>query len=214
MTGCILLVRHGETEWNRERRYQGWRDSPLTSRGIAQAEAIGRRLAELPEASGAELVASPIGRARHTAEIIRETIGRTEPLTFDNRLREVSIGDWEGLTYAEIEALQPGVFEGAGRHEWYFSAPGSEPYDAFAGRVAEWLAEARQRERSLIVVTHGVVTRVLRGLYVDLPRAEALMLQVPQDRFFRLAQGRIEAVRAGSDQIAPVLRNSAISAAE
>ena len=54
----IFLVRHGETEWNRARRYQGWSDSPLTERGIAQAEAIGRRLLTLPEASGAEIVAS------------------------------------------------------------------------------------------------------------------------------------------------------------
>ena len=65
MTGTVLLVRHGETEWNRIRRYQGWLDSPLTPEGIAQAEAIGRRLRLLPEAAEAEIVASPLGRARH-----------------------------------------------------------------------------------------------------------------------------------------------------
>ena len=62
----IFLVRHGETEWNRARRYQGWSDSLLTERGVAQAEAIGRHLASLPEASGAAIVASPLGRARRT----------------------------------------------------------------------------------------------------------------------------------------------------
>ena len=72
MTGAmsnavIYLVRHGETEWNRSRRYQGWSDSPLTARGIAQAEAIGHRLCTLSEAAVAEIVASPLGRAGRAA---------------------------------------------------------------------------------------------------------------------------------------------------
>src|SRR3954454_20670134 len=74
MTGTVLLVRHGETEWNRIRRSQGWLASPLTLEGIAQAEAIGRRLRLVPEAAAAEIVASPLGRARRTAEIIAECL--------------------------------------------------------------------------------------------------------------------------------------------
>src|SRR5712671_1121372 len=86
----IFLVRHGETEWNRVHRYQGWGDSPLTARGVAQAEAIGRRLCTLREAEAAEIVASPIGRARRTAEIIRGQIAadgfpRAANLRFDER---------------------------------------------------------------------------------------------------------------------------------
>jgi len=88
VSAVIYLVRHGETEWNLVRRYQGWGDSPLTERGLAQAEAIGRLLSGLPEARSAELVSSPIGRARRTAEIIRESLGRGEPLRFDDRLPE------------------------------------------------------------------------------------------------------------------------------
>src|SRR3954453_18668007 len=74
MTGTVLLVRHGETEWNRIRRYQGWLDSPLTPEGIAQAEAIGRRLRLGPEAPGAEIAPTPLGRPRRTAEIIAECL--------------------------------------------------------------------------------------------------------------------------------------------
>src|ERR1051326_7883199 len=85
----IFLVRHGETEWNRARRCQGWSDSALTERGIAQAEAIGQRLRALPEAASAEIVASPTGRAHRTAEIIAGCLGRTAPLRLDERLREV-----------------------------------------------------------------------------------------------------------------------------
>jgi probable phosphoglycerate mutase len=187
----IFLVRHGETEWNRSRRYQGWADSPLTARGIAQAEAIGTRLCGLPEAAIAELVASPIGRARRTAEIIAECLGRRTPLRFDERLREISLGAWDGLHRDEIAALSPGIFD-HDYYEWYFRTPDGEGYASFAGRVAAWLTDAG--DKPLIVVTHGIVTRVLRGLYAGLPRADALSLPVPQDRIFRLADGAIEEI--------------------
>ena len=193
-SSTIFLVRHGETEWNRTRRYQGWSDSPLTDQGRAQAKAIGRLLSKLPEIGSADLVASPIGRARHTAEIIRECLGRSEPLRFDDRLRELSFGTWDGLTRAEIAALMPGAFDDERRDEWYFATPDGETYEVFAGRAGAWLAEAKAADRPLIVVTHGVVTRVLRGLYAGLPRAAAMRLPVPQDRIFRLAAGTIAEV--------------------
>jgi probable phosphoglycerate mutase len=190
--GSILLVRHGETEWNLARRYQGWGDSPLTARGLAQAQAIGRHLCSHPDAAEATIVASPIGRARRTAEIIRECLGRAAPIQFDDRLRELSFGSWDGLTRAEIAVLRPGAFEDERRHERHFETPDGESYDGFSGRLAAWLAEAEGQR--LIVVCHGVVTRVLRGLYAGLPRAVAMQLPVPQDRIFRLAGGSIEEI--------------------
>jgi probable phosphoglycerate mutase len=183
----IFLVRHGETEWNRARRYQGWSDSPLTARGIAQAQAIGHRLGALPGADAAEIVASPIGRARRTAEIIAECLGRTAPPRFDERLREISLGSWDGLDRAEIRSRMGEKFA---EFEWYFDTPDGESYDGFAGRIAGWLGESG--DGPVIAVAHGVVTRVLRGLYAGLPRADALRLSVPQDRIFRLAGGMIE----------------------
>lgn len=189
----MLLVRHGETEWNLERRFQGRFDSPLTARGVAQAHAIGRLLATLREAAAAPLVASPQGRARRTAEIIRAELGDAGALRVDERLREHSIGSWDGLTYGEVEARCPGVFAGDGRHDWYFRAPDGESYAALAGRVAEWLDE-QDEAAPVIVVAHGLVSRVLRGLYLGLPHAAALTLPVPQDRVFRLSCGTVEAL--------------------
>ena len=185
----IFLVRHGETEWNRARRYQGWSDSPLTAAGVAQATALGRRLAMLPAAAGAEIVASPLGRARHTAEIIARALGRTAPPRLDERLREISLGAWDGLLRKEVRARLGADFA---EWEWYFRTPDGESYEAFAARLADWLREAG--DRPSIVVCHGVVTRVLRGLYAGLPRATALRLTVPQDRIFRLAGGAIEEI--------------------
>jgi broad specificity phosphatase PhoE len=187
----ILLVRHGETEWNRARRHQGRFDSPLTPRGMAQARAVGWLLASLPEARAAPIVASPQGRARRTAEIIAEELGHIAPLTVDDRLREHSVGAWDGLTYSEIEARSPGIFDGEGSHQWYFRPADSEPYEALAARLGAWFSE--QDEASVtIVVAHGLVSRVLRGLYAGLPRAAALLLPVPQDRIFRLSGGIVE----------------------
>src|SRR6202047_4018633 len=174
----ILLVRHGETEWNRMRRYQGWTDSALTGRGIAQARAIGQLLITLVETESAELVVSPIGRARHTAEIIRACLGGTAPLRFDDRLREISLGSWEGLDRIEIAARVPGIFDSDGHYEWYFRTPDGETYEAFSARIADWLGSAS--DRSVIVVTHGIVTRGLRGLYAGPRRTAALRLAVPQ----------------------------------
>jgi broad specificity phosphatase PhoE len=190
----ILLVRHGETVWNRERRHQGRLDSPLTARGVAQARAIGTRLRGLPETAAAPIVASPQGRARRTAEIVRDHLGGGE-LRIDARLREHSVGAWDGLTYREIEAAAPGIFAGAGAHGWYFHPPDSETYGAFAARLREWLDE-QEEAAPVIVVAHGLVSRVLRGLYAGLPPEVALVLPVPQDRIFRLSGGSIEAIPA------------------
>jgi probable phosphoglycerate mutase len=136
------------------------------------------------------VVSSPLGRASRTAELIQAVRGDLAPTIFDKRLREISIGSWDGLDRDEIEARSPGIFDGDGRYEWYFRTPDGETYDEFAGRLAAWLADTNHR--TLIVVAHGIVTRVLRGLYAGLPRVVALSLPVPQDVVWRLADGGIE----------------------
>jgi probable phosphoglycerate mutase len=194
VTVTIFLIRHGETEWNRERRNQGRFDSPLTERGVGQARAIGRLLRDLPEAATAPIVSSPQGRARRTAEIIREELaGRDRELRIDERLREVTAGPWDGLTYTEIEARSPGVFDGDGYYDWCFRSPGGESYEAAVTRLGEWLGE-QDDAVPVIAVAHGLVSRVLRGLHAGLPRAAALALPVPQDRIFRLSGGAIDSV--------------------
>ena len=192
----ILLVRHGETGWNRERRYQGWLNSPLTERGVAQASAIGLLVASLPDAADATVVASPLGRARRTAEIVRDQLRGIRTLRIDERLRELTMGSWDGLTFNQIEAISPGIFEREGP-EWCFASPDGESYAGFAGRVGEWLGE-QDESLTTIVVAHGLVSRVLRGLYAGLARADALTLPVPQDRIFRLSGGKIETIAVQS----------------
>ena len=108
------------------------------------------------------------------------------------------MGSWDGLTFNQIEAISPGIFEREGP-DWCFASPDGESYAGFAGRVGEWLGE-QDESLTTIVVAHGLVSRVLRGLYAGLPRADALTLPVPQDRIFRLSGGKIEAI---TDQVEP-----------
>jgi broad specificity phosphatase PhoE len=191
----IFLVRHGETEWNLERRHQGRFDSPLTARGIAQARAIGIRLRGLLEAAVAPIVTSPQMRARRSAELIGEELGGAPELRVDERLRELSLGVWDGLTYGEIEASSTGIFDAD--KDWCWRGPGGESLDGFAARLGEWLAE-QDEAAPVIAVAHGLVSRVVRGLYAGLPRATALSLPVPQNRIFRLSGGRIEPIEGWS----------------
>jgi probable phosphoglycerate mutase len=88
----------------------------------------------------------------------------------------------------------PGIFDGEERLEWCFRSPDGERYEGFAARVADWLSEPVDAPLT-VVVTHGIVSRVPRGLYARLPREAALILPVPQDKVFRLSNGAIEEIR-------------------
>jgi broad specificity phosphatase PhoE len=186
----IYLVRHGQTEFNLARRYQGGLDSPLTPEGQLQARRIGDLLRDLlPSGDGWELVASPQGRARRTAEIINAALDL--PVTHDERLREISLGDWDGLLIDEVRHKLP---PGAGLWERQLHAPGGESFEAISTRIADWLAEVDGSGRRIVAVSHGMAGRVLRGLYGGFSRQAMLELDVPQDAVFRLADGRIERI--------------------
>jgi broad specificity phosphatase PhoE len=165
----ILLARHGETPWNAEGRYQGQEDIPLSDVGIAQARALGERLREVPITRA---VASPLGRARQTAEF---ALGdRDLPLTLDPDLMEIAHGTWEGLLASEIrerdgerlqawrdaphEVLMP---EGESLQHVFDRA-----WPAFA-RAAEGLGEGD----TLLVVAHDAVNRVLLCHVLGIPLA-------------------------------------------
>jgi broad specificity phosphatase PhoE len=187
----IYLARHGQTEFNVARRYQGQGDSPLTARGQLQARRMGERLAHLiPDFTGWRLAASPLGRARQTAEIIAETLGGRLAVELDPRLAEVSMGEWDGLTFEEVEARRPRHVEHCERH---FHGPGGETFEALAGRLGDWLAEAGAQGR-VIAVSHGVSGRVLRGLYTGLPRTRMLRLDAPQDALHLLDSGKVRRI--------------------
>ncbi len=191
----IYLVRHGQTEFNASGRIQGARDSALTQLGVQQGRRLGRLLGALASPD-ARIIASPLGRTQHTASLIREEAGMTSEIASDARLAEISLGEWDGMLKDDIRALTPDYDAGERRWDWFFTAPGGDSYEALAARLGEWLEEARFLPGTTIAVSHGVAGRILRGLFLDLPRHEALMLDIPQDAAFRLYAGRIERIEA------------------
>ena len=191
----IHLVRHGRTEFNAEGRFQGHCDSALTPLGVAQAHRYGELLARLiPDPAAWTLVASPLGRAVATAEIIARAVGFAADFPRDARIAEIGMGGWDGLTDFEIEAESPGARAGSTRYDFFFRAPDGEGYDVFAGRLRSWLDEAIASPRPIVAVSHGVAGRVLRGLFAQMDPAEALKQDAPQDAIFRLADGRIQRI--------------------
>lgn len=184
----IYLVRHGQTAFNAERRQQGRLDSPLTALGRAQAAAVGRLLHGLVgKPDGWRLIASPLGRAQDTARVIGAALGLE--VETDERVTEVSFGEWDGRLRDELAAEHPEVFA---RSDWQFSAPGGESFEAVHGRLSGWLADLEpEPARKVIVVSHGGAGRVLRGAFLGLSREATWAQEVPQDAVYRLASGAI-----------------------
>lgn len=189
----IYFVRHGETDWNAEARLQGQADKDLNQTGRAQASANGHALAALiDEPAAFDFVASPMLRTRHTMERLRAAMGLDVPgYRTDPRLVEINFGDWQGHTFAELEAVDPGCFARRQADKWGFVPPGAgaESYALLAARVRPWLEGV---ERDTVCVIHGGVMRAVFSLTGAKKPDEAVMIPIPQDKLLRLAAGRLE----------------------
>jgi len=188
----LYLVRHGQTLWNTEARFQGQFDSPLTDLGRDQATRVGRALAsEIDTSSGPiRSYVSPLGRTRATAALIGQSLPMS--ITEDPRLMEVDFGQWEGLTREDILS-RFGTDPQLRPIDWQFQAPGGETLDTVLDRIRAWRSEA---SLPALVVTHGIISRLVRGLFADLGHAEMLALPVPQDGYFRIDGRDIAFVQA------------------
>ena len=173
MTTRFIVVRHGETRWNVEARIQGQRDSDLTEEGVAQAVALGERLAG---ERFDRIVSSDLGRARETARRIAAACGRD--ITLDVRLRERHFGQGEGLLYDEVDRIYPGAFSRVRETDPDYVIPGGESRRQFHARVVagfEALARAHAGE-TVVVVTHGgVLATLYRHIHgIPLDKAHAI----------------------------------------
>jgi broad specificity phosphatase PhoE len=172
----LLLVRHGETDWNRDGRWQGGSDTQLNDLGREQARALAERL----NGDIAAVYSSDLARARETAEIVAASLGLQVRL--DPRLRERGFGAWEGLTSTEIEERFADAHrrwragEGAG-------ADDAEAFEEFSARVNDFLADVLRRHpgEEILVVSHGGSIRVIHALAagLDYVRDHRLIPGVP-----------------------------------
>jgi broad specificity phosphatase PhoE len=192
----LYFIRHGETDWNAVSRLQGQRDIPLNALGRKQATHCGDTLRERlardrRSPDEFDFIASPLSRARETMEWVRSGVG-ADPTAYrtDPRLVELSFGDWEGFTYAELRRQDAGprMLAERERDKWNFVPPGGESYAELLVRIRAWYATVTN---DAVVVSHGGVARTLFVLFGLLQPALAPVHDVDQGAIYELAPGRM-----------------------
>ena len=196
----IYFIRHGETPWNAERRYQGRKDIPLNEKGKGQANQNGLTLAALFKARGLdprafEWHASPLNRTRDTMDRVRAGFDIHLPeVKYDVRLMEISFGVLEGELFEQLPAnmaVAPGERD---ETYWDFRPENGENYRDVEARLEEFAAVLTG---SSVVVAHGGIARTLRVLIEHAPIVEVINWAPPQDAVMHFTPGRMELLRAG-----------------
>ena len=196
----LYFIRHGETNWNAEGRYQGSRDIPLNARGRGQAALNGELLAQLLQRTGRSAVdfswyVSPLGRTRETMDNVRTKVGEPLPdVTVDPRLIEISFGIYEGHLHTELAS---GAMAIAGERDasfWNFRPPEGESYADVAIRIGDFGASLTGPS---VVVAHGGILRVLRHLIEGFPPERAVNWFPPQDSVVHFTDGKSVVYPAG-----------------
>ncbi len=189
----LIFLRHGETDWNVEGRLQGGQDIPLNAKGRWQAEQAGRTALKIlgPAAARAiPFVSSPLSRARATMEIARAAMGLAPPdYALEPRVSELTFGEWEGLTWPEVQARAPQAAAWREGEKWTFTPPRGESYFMLAQRLQPWLDDLRGET---LVVSHGGVARALMATIGGLAPERAALADVWQGRVLVFARGRFD----------------------
>lgn len=189
----LYFIRHGQTGWNKARRIQGQIDSDLNDTGREQAARNGRTLHGLGlDLATLDFVASPLKRTSETMQIVRDNAGLPrDGYRTDERLMEIHFGTWQGEYWPEVPELDPDGHHRRTADPYNWRPDTGESYADLNTRCSAWFDEI---ERDTVCVSHGGVSRVLRG-HADqsIPPAEVTELRVPQDKIlvFRHADGRI-----------------------
>lgn len=199
LTHRLIFLRHGETDWNAEGRLQGQRDIPLNARGREQADQAGRKLARLLGPVGLKdpqigWCASPLSRATQTLQLAREAAGLgagapNEDFAIDARLKELTFGEWEGLTWPEVQARSPLAAQWREGDKWNFQPPGGESYAMLAERLTPWI-EALDRDS--VVCAHGGVARVLMAVLAGMAPEQAALADIWQGRIMVFHRNRFD----------------------
>lgn len=165
----LVVVRHGVTEWNREGRWQGRLDPPLSADGRREAELVAARLAADEELRPARIISSTLSRASQTAEAIGRAVGLSvEP---DARLVEIGAGEWEGHTHEELERIDGDRYRAWRTAETEVRPPGGEPIADAIARIRELTLDLGRPSGSwpVALVSHGGILRILANVLFELP---------------------------------------------
>jgi len=185
----IYLLRHGQTEWNVEGRYQGQLNSPLTPLGREQAKSNALKLQKYLNINEVKLFSSPLGRARETAEIIAKESGLdASKIIFEEDIQEVNYGIFEGQTKVYCKDLYAKEFSEREANKFTYVLEGGESYANVFVRLKRWLASVEDEE-VIVLVAHEMINRALRGIYCQLPNDKMLKLRQPNDVLIKLENG-------------------------
>jgi probable phosphoglycerate mutase len=182
----LFAMRHGETRWNAEGRFQGRSDHSLTIEGRHQAEENGRRLKAHGERLGLEpsriaAYVSPLRRARETLDAVAAETGIPQSrINVDPRLAEASFGRWEGMTTLEVKASFPVERRLRKADRWGFDLHGGDSYAGLARLMESFLADLDAGGPALLV-SHAGNIRVLAGMLAGITAEEAMAFSVPHD---------------------------------
>ncbi|WP_062225950.1 histidine phosphatase family protein [Aureimonas frigidaquae] len=187
----LIVIRHGETQWNREGRIQGWQDQPLTLEGVRQARAVAEALKPAIDPSGRMAFwMSPLPRAVQTASLLADAWNLPfRAFRPDPALREMGFGRWEGLTRDEIGNADPDGWKRYRADAWSVAAGGGESRAVVEDRLRLFLSKL-QEGRPHVLVTHSVCLHVLRRIFSGVGPADALAYSAAQTTAFRLCPGR------------------------
>ncbi|ANB96822.1 histidine phosphatase family protein [Vibrio parahaemolyticus] len=191
MTRRIFVLRHGETEFNADKKLQGHCNSSLTSKGSDQARRVGTTLKQYVENRPFRVYSSTLGRALQTSQIVCEELNYSyENLNKEPRLKEFSLGEWEQRTIPSLEQEIPNLLA---QNDWYLQAPNCETYESVRERLSSWLSDVAHDE-DIVVVSHGLTGIVLRGLLLGMDYTQVWQQDLPQDAFFIIEDCRITRV--------------------
>jgi probable phosphoglycerate mutase len=183
MPRTVFYIRHGETDWNVQGRLQGRHDVPLNARGRAQAAHCGGVLRDLFTREGHtaedfDFVSSPLGRSRQTMELLRPALGLlADGYRTDAQLLEISFGEWEGRTIAELHRSDPQRIAMREHDKWHFVPPGGESYEMVSRRMGEWHSALT---RDAVVTAHGGTARGLMAYLGIAKPAAAPLVDIAQ----------------------------------
>ncbi|HIP52180.1 MAG TPA: histidine phosphatase family protein [Campylobacterales bacterium] len=182
----IYLLRHGETLWNSEGRYQGQLDSALTLKGEEQAKTNALKLSKYVDIKDVKFFSSPLGRAKATAEIIAEHSGlENSKIIFEDDIQEFNYGIFEGQTKEYCKDVYAKEFSEREANKFSYVLEGGESYINVFERLMRWLSSV-QNEKVIVVVAHEMINRALRGIYCSLTTEEMLTLRQANDVLIKL----------------------------
>ncbi len=191
----LYLVRHGETDWNVRGLLQGSQDIPLNSLGRQQATRAGDNLNWLlPHNSPLDFISSPLQRARETMQLLRQQLGLPPgDYRCDGRLKEISFGDWEGLSWAQIHQQEPERYQQYLASPVDFPMPNGECWQTVFDRISSLLASL---QRDSLLVGHSIVLKAFLAVAGGIDPRQLPPLHMPQDRILVMRQGQFAWLQA------------------